>query len=194
MLISALATAGKIAGVVYSKYKQNQLNNAADAAELEDYKNTDRILQSNLRSDYTSRTDFQNILTRQKALLDAQWKRQQGANAVAGSVGGLEAGAAQKQANALAMADTMGNLAAGASDYKDSVQQQIIANNARHTQNVIASKRRQANDVAGAAAGVQSAMNGIIGLDNPVYDASALRMFGLTKQADNLLSDYEKVK
>lgn len=184
MILTALATAGQIGAAVYSKFKQAQLNNANDRDMRADYTNTDRILQSNLRSDYTSRTDFQNILSRQKALLDAQWRRQQGANAVAGSSGGLEAGAAQKQANALAMADTMGNVAAGASDYKDSVQQQIIANNARYTANKVASRQRQAADISGAASQFSDAMSNIISADNPVYDSSTLKMFGLTKQGN----------
>lgn len=181
MLLTTLATLGSIGASAYSAYKSAQRNREADRIENANYRNSDRILQSNLRSDYTSRTDFQNILNRQKALLDAQWKRVQGANAVAGSTGALESGAAQKQANALAMADTMGNLAAGASDYKDSVQQQILANNARHTQAQVASKARQAQNIADAGGQVTRAMSGIVAADNPTYDASILKMFGLTK-------------
>ena len=181
MLLTSLATLGNIGASAYSAYKSAQANKQAAAIETENYKNTDRILQSNLRSDYTSRTDFQNILTRQKALLDAQWKRTQGANAVAGSGGGLEAGAAQKQANALAMADTMGNLAAGASDYKDAIQQQIIANNARHAQSQANAKLRQAQIIAQAGGQVTQAMRGIVQADNPTYDASVLKMFGLSR-------------
>ena len=182
MILSTLATLGKIGGAVYSKYRQNQLNTEADTAEMLNYQDTDRILRSNLRSDYTKRTDFQNILSRQKALLDAQWKRTQGANAVAGSAGGLEAGAAQKQANALAMADTMGNLAAGASDYKDAVQQQVLANNAQNARSQANAKARQAQIIAQAGGQVTQAMGGIVQADNPAYDASILKMFGLTKQ------------
>lgn len=188
MLLTTLAALGNIGAAVYSKAQQAKFNRRADAAEMADYRGTDRILQSRLRSDYTGRTDFQNILTRQKALLDAQWKRVQGANAVAGSSGGLEAGAAQKQANALAMADTMGNLAAGASDYKGAVQQQIIANNARHAQNVVASNRRQAQDVSGAATGVSGAIAAAAPALQSVYDSSVAKMFALTKNvADKIV-------
>lgn len=181
MLLTTLATLGNIGSSAYSAYKSAQANKQAQNIETANYRDTDRILQSNLRSDYTTRTDFQNILSRQKALLDAQWKRTQGANAVAGSVGGLEAGAAQKQANALAMADTMGNLAAGASDYKDAVQQQIIANNARHAQSQANAKARQAQIIADAGGQVSKAMGGIVQADNPTYDSAILKMFGLTK-------------
>ena len=156
-------------------------NREAAAIENENYRNTDRILQSRLRSDYTQRTDFQNILTRQKALLDAQWKRVQGANAVAGSAGSLEAGAAQKQANAMAMADTMSNIASGASEYKDAVQGQILSHNAQHASNQAANKARQAQIIAQAGGQVTQAMGGIVQADNPTYDASILRMFGLAK-------------
>lgn len=184
MILSALATLGSIGASAYAAAKSAKANRQAQDIETANYRDTDRILQSRLRSDYTARTDFQNILSRQKALLDSQWKRVQGANAVAGSSGGLEAGAAQKQANALAMADTMGNLAAGASDYKDAVQQQILANNARHTQSQVATKQRQAQIIANAGGQVTDAMSGIVEADNPVYDAAILKMFGLAKKEE----------
>jgi hypothetical protein len=182
MLLTTLATLGSIGASAYAAAKSARANRQAQEIENANYRDTDRILQSRLRSDYTSRTDFQNILTRQKALLDAQWKRVQGANAVAGSSGGLEAGAAQKQANALAMADTMGNLAAGASDYKDAVQQQVLANNAQNARSQANAKARQAQIIAQAGGQVTQAMGGIVQADNPAYDASILKMFGLTKQ------------
>ena len=182
MLLTTLATLGSIGASAYAAAKSARANKQAQAIENANYRDTDRILQSRLRSDYTSRTDFQNILSRQKALLDAQWKRVQGANAVAGSSGGLEAGAAQKQANALAMADTMGNLAAGASDYKDAVQQQVLANNAQNARSQANAKARQAQIIAQAGGQVSQAMSGIVQADNPTYDAAVLKMFGLTKQ------------
>lgn len=182
MLLTTLATLGSIGASAYAAAKSARANRQAQEIENANYRDTDRILQSRLRSDYTSRTDFQNILTRQKALLDAQWKRVQGANAVAGSSGGLEAGAAQKQANALAMADTMGNLAAGASDYKDAVQQQVLANNAQNARSQANAKARQAQIIAQAGGQVTQAMGGIVQADNPTYDAAVLKMFGLTKQ------------
>ena len=182
MLLTTLATLGSIGASAYAAAKSAKANRQAQEIENANYRDTDRILQSRLRSDYTARTDFQNILTRQKALLDAQWKRVQGANAVAGSSGGLEAGAAQKQANALAMADTMGNLAAGASDYKDAVQQQVLANNAQNARSQANAKARQAQIIAQAGGQVTQAMGGIVQADNPTYDASILKMFGLTKQ------------
>lgn len=182
MLLTTLATLGSIGASAYAAAKSARANKQAQAIENANYRDTDRILQSRLRSDYTSRTDFQNILSRQKALLDAQWKRVQGANAVAGSSGGLEAGAAQKQANALAMADTMGNLAAGASDYKDAVQQQVLANNAQNARSQANAKARQAQIIAQAGGQVTQAMGGIVQADNPTYDAAVLKMFGLTKQ------------
>ncbi len=182
MLLTTLATLGSIGASAYAAAKSARANRQAQEIENANYRDTDRILQSRLRSDYTSRTDFQNILSRQKALLDAQWKRVQGANAVAGSSGGLEAGAAQKQANALAMADTMGNLAAGASDYKDAVQQQVLANNAQNARSQANAKARQAQIIAQAGGQVSQAMSGIVKADNPTYDAAVLKMFGLTKQ------------
>lgn len=182
MLLTTLATLGSIGASAYAAAKSAKANRQAQEIENANYRDTDRILQSRLRSDYTARTDFQNILSRQKALLDAQWKRVQGANAVAGSSGGLEAGAAQKQANALAMADTMGNLAAGASDYKDAVQQQVLANNAQNARSQANAKARQAQIIAQAGGQVSQAMGGIVQADNPTYDASILKMFGLTKQ------------
>lgn len=182
MLLTTLATLGSIGASAYAAAKSAKANRQAQEIENANYRDTDRILQSRLRSDYTSRTDFQNILTRQKALLDAQWKRVQGANAVAGSSGGLEAGSAQKQANALAMADTMGNLAAGASDYKDAVQQQVLANNAQNARSQANAKARQAQIIAQAGGQVTQAMGGIVQADNPTYDAAVLKMFGLTKQ------------
>ena len=184
MILTALAALGSIGASVYGAYKSAQANKQASAIETANYKDTDRILQSRLRSDYTARTDFQNILSRQKALLDAQWKRTQGAQAVAGSAGGLEAGAAQKQANALAMADTMGNIAAGASDYKDYVQNQVLQNKASHANWQANAKLRQAQTIANAAGQVSQAMGGIVQADNPTYDAAVMKMFALSKNRE----------
>ena len=105
MLLTTLATIGGIGSSIAAAIGSARQANAAQRTLAENYGDIDRFLRSKYRSDYTKRSDFQSLMTKQKELLDAQYAREKGTNAV---IGGNDAAVyAQKQANAQSIASTM---------------------------------------------------------------------------------------
>ena len=184
MLLTTLAALGSIGSAIYGAAKSSKYNRAAQSDLTGGHLDTQRILNSELRSDYTSRTDFQNILNRQRELLDEYTKRERGVNAVVGANDG--AVLAQKKANAASVANTMSNVAGRAAAYKEGVQNKILADNANYTQQMAGLKMKQAQTVANAAGQVSKAMAGLAAADNATL-GDDLAMFGLDT------SNYERV-
>ena len=184
MLLGTLAALGSIGSAIYGAAKSAKYNRAAQQQLTDNYMDTQRVLQSELRKDYTSRTDFQNILNRQRELLDEYTKRERGVNAVIG--GNDSAVFAQKKANAASVANTMSNIAGRAATYKEGVQNKILANDANYTQQMANLKLQQGQTVANAAGQVTGAMAGLAKADNATW-GDDLAMFGLDT------SNYERV-
>lgn len=184
MLLTTLAALGSIGSAIYGAARSSRYNRQAQSDLTDNHLDTQRVLQSELRRDYTSRSDFQNILNRQRELLDEYTKRERGVNAV---IGGNEAGViAQKKANAGSVAHTMSNIAGRAASYKEGVQNKILADNASYTQQMAGLKMKQAQTVASAAGQVSRAMSGLAAADDATW-GDDLAMFGLDT------SQYERV-
>lgn len=184
MLLTTLAALGEIGSAIWAKRKSIEYNRSAMSDLTNNHLDTQRILNSELRGDYTSRTDFQNILNRQRELLDEYTRRERGVNAV---VGGNDAAVlAQKKANAASVANTKSNVAGRAASYKEGVQNKILADNANYTQQMAGLKMSQAQTVANAAGQVSRAMSGLAAADNATW-GDDLAMFGLDT------SNYERV-
>lgn len=194
MLLTTLAALGSIGSAIYGAARSAKYNRSAQSDITGNHLDTQRVLQSELRRDYTSRTDFQNILNRQRELLDEYTKRERGINAV---IGGNEAGVfAQKKANAASVANTMSNIAGRAASYKEGVQNKILADNANYTQQMANLKLRQGQTVANAAGQVTRAMSGLAAADNATL-GDDLAMFGLDMSNYELRDDghyYRKQK
>lgn len=163
------AIGGAVASSVENKKARQLIQDQRDENE--------RWYNINMSRDYTQRSDVQNILNRQKELLDEQTKRQQGLNAVAGMQGGLEAVAAQKQANANSIASSTADIAANASDWKDQVEAQYRQQDAALNQQQAQLHQQQGQQIASAAsqavnAGVNLAGTGIKYADNIKKDKS----------------------
>ena len=194
MLLTTLAALGSIGSAIYGAAKSSQYNRAAQKDLTNNHLDTQRVLNSELRKDYTSRTDFQNILTRQRELLDEYTKRERGVNAVMG--GNENAVFAQKKANAASVANTMSNIAGRAATYKEGVQNRILADNANYTQQMANLKMRQGQTVANAAGQATKAMAGLAAADNNTW-GDDLNMFGLSMDNYELRDDghyYRKPK
>lgn len=177
MLLGTLAALGSIGSAIYGAAKSAQYNRQAQQALTDNHLDTQRVLQSELRKDYTSRTDFQNILNRQRELMDDYTKRERGINAV---VGGNEAGVyAQKKAAAQGLANTMSNIAGRAASYKEGVQNQLLNENKSYANQMANLKLNQGQTVANAAGQVTGAMAGLAGADNGTF-GDDLAMFGLS--------------
>lgn len=122
IISSALGGAMQLGSAIYGQIKSNQLNKKAQA-ELDSRRNENRQwYNQKMNEDYMMRSDVQNVLRKQRDLLDEQYKRARATNLVAG--GTDESLALQQQAANKAMGDTMSDIAANASTYKDNVEQQ----------------------------------------------------------------------
>lgn len=184
MLLTTLATLGSIGSAIYGAVKSSKYNREAQAGLAENHADTQRVLESKLHSDYTSRSDFQNIFNRQRELLDRQVKRAE-ARGVVGGASAESVALAKEQANK-AMADTMSNVAGRAAAYKDDIQNQILKENSDYAKNVASLKLKQGQTVVDAAGQVSKAMTGLAALDKNTL-GDDLAMFGLDT------SNYERI-
>lgn len=184
MLLTTLATIGSIGAAIYGAAKSAKYNRQAQEDLTKNHEDTQRVLQSRLYSDYTNRTDFQNLFNRQRELLDQQVRRANARSVVSGA--SEEQAALAKEAANKAMADTMSNVAARAASYKEGVENQMLNENRSHTQQMAGLKMKQAEAVANAAGQVSQAMSGIASADNATL-GDDLAMFGLDT------SNYERI-
>ena len=113
-----------------------------------------------MAEDYTQRSDAQNVLRKQKELLDEQYQRARATNVVAG--GTDESLALQKAAANEAMGETMADIASQASDYKESVEQQYRAKDDAYVQQLAGIEQAKAQNIANAAGQVSSAIGGLM--------------------------------
>lgn len=184
MLLTTLATIGSIGAAIYGAAKSAKYSRQAQEDLTKNHDDTQRVLQSRLYSDYTNRTDFQNLFNRQRELLDQQVRRANARSVVSGA--SEEQAALAKEAANKAMADTMSNVAARAASYKEGVENQMLNENRSHTQQMAGLKMKQAEAVANAAGQVSQAMSGIASADNATL-GDDLAMFGLDT------SNYERI-
>lgn len=166
--LTALGAIGGVASSIAAAIgSARQAGNALQTAER-NYNDIDRILRSKYRSDYTKRSDFQALMTKQKELLDAQYAREKGVNAVIG--GNNAAVYAQKQANAQSLASTMSNAGAQAANYKEGIESQIIRNQSQKANTIAAEQSRQAQTIAAAGGNALKAMFGLADADTGQLD------------------------
>ena len=155
IISSALGGAMQIGSAIYGQVKSNKLNKQAEA-ELQNRRTENKNwYNQKMNEDYMMRSDVQNVLRKQRELLDEQYKRARATNLVAG--GTDESLVLQQQAANQTMGNTMADIAANASAYRDNVEQQYRAqeNNLSQQQQQIYSN--QANQVAQAAGQAASA-------------------------------------
>ena len=119
-----------------------------------------RWYDQKMAEDYTQRSDVQNVLRKQRELLDEQYQRARATNVVAG--GTDESLALQQQAANKTMGDTMADIAAGASAYKDSIEQLYRAKDDAINQQLIGVQQAKAQSIANAAGQVGSAVGGLM--------------------------------
>ena len=113
-----------------------------------------------MAEDYTQRSDVQNILRKQRDLLNEQYQRARATNIVAG--GTDESLALQQQAANETMGDTIADIAADASNYKDSIENQYRAQDAALNQQQIGVEQAKAQAIAQAAGQMGSAVGGLV--------------------------------
>lgn len=156
IISSALGGAMQVGSAIYGQVKSNQLNKQAEA-ELQNRRAENKNwYNQKMNEDYMMRSDVQNVLRKQRELLDEQYKRARATNIVAG--GTDESLALQQQAANQTMGNTMADIAANASSYKDNIEQQYRAQENSLSQQQQQIYSNQANAVATAVS--QAAQSG----------------------------------
>lgn len=172
IISSTLGGALQVGSAIYGQIKSNQYNKQAQD-ELQARRDENKQwYNQKMNEDYMMRSDVQNVLRKQRELLNEQYQRARATNIVAG--GTDESLALQQQAANKTMGDTMADIAANASAYKDNVEQQYRAqeNNLSQQQQQIytnqAKQVAQAASQAGQAGGtlLASGLEGITKVKN----------------------------
>jgi hypothetical protein len=149
IISSALGGALQLGSAIYGQVKSNQYNKQAQDELKARREENKQWYNQKMNEDYMMRSDVQNVLRKQRELLNEQYQRARATNIVAG--GTDESLALQQQAANNAMGETMADIAANASSYKDNVEQQY-----RSAENNLSAQQQQiytnqANQVAQAA-------------------------------------------
>lgn len=156
-IIGAAAQAGSS---IYGAVKSSQANKKAQQMIQNQRDENQRWYDQKMAEDYMQRSDVQNVLRKQRELLQEQYQKARATNIVAG--GTDESLALQQQAANETMGNTMADIAAGASAYKDSIEQQYRAQDAALNQQQIGIQQGKAQSIAQAAGQVGSAVGGLV--------------------------------
>lgn len=164
MVGQIIGAATQIGASVYGAIKSSEANKRAQQMLQNQKDENQKWYDQKMAEDYMQRSDVQNVLRKQRELLQEQYKRARATNIVAG--GTDESLALQQQAANEAMGDTMANIAAQASSYKEGVENQYRAQDAALTGQQIANEQAKAQSIAAAAGQVGSAVSGLVtGID-----------------------------
>ena len=160
MVGAIIGAAAQVGSSIYGAIKSSQANKRAEELLRNQRDENQKWYDQKMAEDYTRRSDVQNVLRKQRELLQEQYKRARATNVVAG--GTDESVALQKAAANEAMGETMANVAAQSADYKESIEQQYRAQDAALNQQQIANEQAKAQGIATAAGQVGSAVSGLM--------------------------------
>lgn len=154
-LAALLQTGASIYGAYESRKEQQQVLDSLKAERQENRERRD----ARLAEDYMQRADVQNVLRKQRELLNEQYQRARATNVVAG--GTDESLALQQQAANNTLGETGANIAAQSASYKEGVENQFEAQEAALKQQQRAIHMGQAQQIAQAAGQVGQAVSGL---------------------------------
>lgn len=160
MVGAIIGAAAQVGSSIYGAIKSSQANRRAeDLIQMQRDANR-KWYDQKMSEDYMKRADVQNVLRKQRELLDEQYQRARGINIVAG---GTDASLAlQQQAANKTMADTMADIAAGAEAYKEGIENQYRAQEAALNQQQVGVEQTKAQSIAQAASQMGSAVGGLM--------------------------------
>ena len=188
MVGQILGAAAQIGSSIYGAIKSSQANKKAEKLLQNQRDENQKWYTQKMNEDYLQRSDVQNVLRKQRELLDEQYKRARATNIVAG--GTDESLALQQQAANEALGDTMADIAANASSYKEGIENQYRAQDAALNQQQIGIEQAKANSIAQAAGQVGSAVSGLmtgVNMDGKSSDNS-------TDVTETVTQDVAKIK
>lgn len=160
-MVGAIVGAAVQAGSsIYGAIKSSQANKRAEARLQNERDDNKKWYEQRMAEDYTRRADVQNVLRKQKELLQEQYQRARATNVVAG--GTDESLALQQQAAADATGETMANIASQAESYKEGVESQFRAKDSALNQQQIGIEQAKAQSIAQAAGQMGTAVSGLV--------------------------------
>jgi hypothetical protein len=192
MVGTLIGAAAQVGSSIYGAIKSSQANKRAEKLLQNQRDENQKWYDQKMSEDYSQRTDVQNVLRKQRELLQDQYKRARATNVVAG--GTDESLALQQQAANDAMGDTMADIAANADTYKEGVENQYRTQDAALNQQQIANEQNRAQTIANAAGQVGSAVSGLMagGMGNTKVKPSATLELNPYEVADEVLADIAK--
>lgn len=192
MVGTLIGAAAQVGSSIYGAIKSSQANKRAEKLLQNQRDENQKWYDQKMSEDYSQRTDVQNVLRKQRELLQDQYKRARATNVVAG--GTDESLALQQQAANDAMGETMADIAANADTYKEGVENQYRTQDAALNQQQIANEQNRAQTIANAAGQVGSAVSGLMagGMGNTKVEPSAALELNPYEVADEVLADIAK--
>lgn len=160
MIGAIIGTAAQVGSSIYGAVKSSQANKRAQQMIQNQRDENRKWYDQKMAEDYTQRTDAQNVLRKQRELLDEQYQRARATNIVAG--GTDESLALQQAAANDTMGDTMADLASQASAYKEGIEEQYRAQDAALNQQQANIETQKAQNIATAAGQIGSAVSGLV--------------------------------
>ena len=160
-MIGAIAGAAIQAGSsIYGAIKSSQANKKANALIQSERDENRKWYEQKMAEDYMQRADVQNVLRKQRELLNEQYQRARATNVVAG--GTDESLALQQQAANATLGETTANIAAQSEAYKEGVESQYRAKDAALNQQQVNVYQNEASQIAQAAGQVGKAVGGLV--------------------------------
>lgn len=160
MVGAIIGAAAQVGSSIYGAIKSSQANKRAEQLLKNQRDENQKWYDQKMAEDYTQRSDVQNVLRKQRELLQEQYQRARATNLVAG--GTDESLALQQAAANDAMGDTMVDIAANAASYKEGVENQFRTQDAALNQQQIGIEQGKAQAIANAAGQVGSAVSGLM--------------------------------
>lgn len=186
MVGQIIGAAAQVGSAIYGAVKSSEANKKAQQMIQNQRDENRKWYDQKMAEDYMQRSDVQNVLRKQRELLNEQYQRARATNIVAG--GTDEALALQQQAANDAMGDTMADIAANATDYKENVEQQYRTQDAALNQQQIGVEQAKAQSIAQAASQMGSAVSGLM----TGVDATKSGKVPLTTKQVNLYADAQQ--
>lgn len=160
MVGQILGAATQVGASVYGAIKSSQANKRSEAMLQNQKVENQKWYDQKMAEDYMQRSEVQNVLNKQRELLQEQYKRARATNIVAG--GTDEQLALQQQAANQTMGETAATIASGATAYKEGIENQYLENKAALAEKEIANEQAKAQNIATAAGQVGSAVSGLM--------------------------------
>lgn len=203
-MIGAIAGAAIQAGSsIYGAIKSSQANKRATGLIQSERDANRKWYEEKMAEDYMQRADVQNVLRKQRELLNEQYQRARATNVVAG--GTDESLALQQQAANATLGETTANIAAQSADYKEGVENQYREKDSALNQQQVNIYQNEASQIAQAAGQVGKAVGGLVSgglgkteskaaMPTITPDVDAVANEALAEAAANEAAAFEEIK